>query len=774
MLLLATLSGSVLGRSITARQAERAVSAWLRTDALSVQTDYRRPTKRIEAFTDEAGEPIYYVVGIRPTGFVIVSADDEVEPIIGFSNKGDYDPSPTNPLFALAAGDLKGRIEAVRTGDRLRTERIRARAERAKKKWDRFAQLSETFDEGGESTESAGASSIANAGAISDMRVAPLLASEWGQREVCSEPCFNYYTPENYRVSCVGITMAQVMRYYEYPTGDVGRGGFWIWIEGNSDWTAAYMRGGDGYGGPYNWDDMVLIPSCSTTLTQRKAIGALCYDAAISVNTVFGSQSSQADTLRAKKTLVEAFNFSSAVKGYNNENNIGEGLIEMINPNLDARHPVILGIKDPGGHAVVCDGYGYNSSTLYHHLNMGWRGVSDAWYNLPNIDSSPSYSSIHKCIYNIHALDLEGEHVSGRILSPSGVPIPWPSVYARSADGSHEVDAKSYDNGIYAFNNLRSAQTYTIYVSAAGYEFTPRSITTGTSQDNSAVSGNIWGVDFYGQAVDALIGRWKLDELDGNTVAEDSAGINDGTVHGGASWLSSGGMLDGAIQLDGDGYVRIPNESNFDLVDQITVAAWVKNDSREEDFQSVIAKGASAWQISSIGQKRRMRRFRFSISEVPAYVDVDGIISVGASEWHHVCGTYDGANLRLYVDGVLDPASPVSYTGGIAVNNFDVYIGANAEQSWQGWTGAIDEVRVYNYALNPGEVASLMCLAPVAGDVNHDCTVDMADYAVFTAAYNSTPGHPRWNPECDISQPADNVIDFLDMNTFLTNWLMGD
>jgi len=774
VLLLATLSGSVLGRSITARRAEKAVSVWLRTDALSMQTDCHSSTKRIETFTDEAGEPIYYVVSIRPSGFVIVSADDDVEPIIAFSNKGDYDPSPTNPLFALATGDLKGRIEAVRGGDHLRTERIRTRARRAKKKWDRFAELCETSDEGGESTESAGTPSIADAGAISDMRVPPLLASEWGQHDVCSEPCFNYYTPENYRVGCVGITMAQVMKYYEYPTGAVGRKTFWIFIEGSIDWTYLPLRGGDGWGNAYNWDDMMLIPSCSITETQRKAIGALCHDAAISVNTQFGSQSSQADTLKAKDALVETFNFSSAVKGFNREKNIGAGLIEMINPNLDARHPVILGVKDPGGHAVVCDGYGYNSSTLYHHLNMGWRGISDAWYNLPNIDSSPSYSSIHKCIYNIHTLDLEGEHVSGRVLSPSGEPIVKPSVYARSADGSHEVDAKSYDNGIYAFDELQSAQTYTIYVSAAGYEFTPRSITTGTSVDDAAVSGNIWGVDFSGQVIEAMIGQWKLDEVGGDTVAEDSAGINDGTVHGEASWLSSGGKLDGAIQLDGDGYVRIPNESNFDLVDQITVAAWVKFDSVNEDWQSVIAKGDSAWGLSALGIRRRSRRFKFCVTGAPDYVAVDGSVGVRTGEWHHVCGTYDGSNLRLYVNGVLDPAGPVSYSGGIAVNNFDVYIGENAEQPGRGWVGAIDEVRIYNYALMPGEVASLLCREPVAGDVNHDCTVDMADYAMFTAAYNSTPGHPQWNPECDISLPADNVIDILDMNAFLGSWLMGD
>ena len=71
------------------------------------------------------------------------------------------------------------------------------------------------------------------------------------------------------------------------------------------------------------------------------------------------------------------------------QTNIGDGLNGMINPNLDSNNPVILGIDDSqgDGHAVVADGYGYKSSTLYHHLNMGWDGEDDVWYNLPNIDA---------------------------------------------------------------------------------------------------------------------------------------------------------------------------------------------------------------------------------------------------------------------------------------------------------------------------------------------------------------------------------------------------
>ncbi|MHC4745214.1 MAG: Spi family protease inhibitor, partial [Planctomycetota bacterium] len=134
-MLLATWCGSTLGRPVTAGRAGKVASAWLRSDAPFVQADYHRPIRRIETVTDEAGEPIYYVVGIRPGGFVIVSADDEVEPVIAYNEEGDFDASAGNPLFALATSDLKGRVSTVRAGNQLRNEKRRARAERAKKKW---------------------------------------------------------------------------------------------------------------------------------------------------------------------------------------------------------------------------------------------------------------------------------------------------------------------------------------------------------------------------------------------------------------------------------------------------------------------------------------------------------------------------------------------------------------------------------------------------------------------------------------------------------------
>jgi hypothetical protein len=147
------------------------------------------------------------------------------------------------------------------------------------------------------------------------------------------------------------------------------------------------------------------------------------------------------------------------------------------------------------GHAILCDGYGYNASTLYHHLNMGWRGIYDAWYNLPDIDSNPKYSSVFECIYNIFTSGT-GEIISGRITDQSGNPIDQAQVLAEGQGGPYI--AVSNSKGIYALVAVKPYSTYNLSVTASGYEFAPAQARTGKSTDETNSSGNKGGIDFIG------------------------------------------------------------------------------------------------------------------------------------------------------------------------------------------------------------------------------------------------------------------------------------
>jgi hypothetical protein len=59
------------------------------------------------------------------------------------------------------------------------------------------------------------------------------------------------------------------------------------------------------------------------------------------------------------------------------------------------------------------------------------------------------------------------------------------------------------------------------------------------------------------------------------------------------------------------------------------------------------------------------------------------------------------------------------------------------------------------------------------GNFDGDTDVDMADFAILASAWSTGPEDDGWNPDCDISFPADNSVDILDLAAFVTHWLEG-
>ncbi|RLC65831.1 MAG: hypothetical protein DRI48_06125, partial [Chloroflexi bacterium] len=447
-----------------------------------------RKAKDVTAYTDKRGA-LYFIVHLEPSGFVIVPGDDLVEPIVGFAPDGEYDPSPANPLGALVSSDLPGRMAAVRDMQAEARQKgqpmlLEGRLLKRQGKW--------AILMGGDRKVEAGIP------VVSDVRVAPLVESRWSQSTICDTTpvnCYNYYTPQNYVCGCVATAMAQLMRFHQYPTVGVGRDSFAIQVDGVPE--SRRLRGGDGLGGPYDWGNMALVPDCSTTETERQAIGALCHDAGVAVHMMYSSSGSGAYSSDIPIALEDVFGYSNAVGGYNADANIGAGLNGMINPNLDAGLPVLLGIDGPfGGHSIVSDGYGYDLSTLYHHLNLGWAGSSDAWYNLPDIDADPGFDSVHGCTYNVFKTG-SGEIISGRVLTSGATPIEGATVTAEENGGPATCTDQTNAQGIYALTNLPSNTEYTVSATKAGRTFFPEIVSTGISTDYEDVSGNVWGVDFW-------------------------------------------------------------------------------------------------------------------------------------------------------------------------------------------------------------------------------------------------------------------------------------
>jgi tetratricopeptide (TPR) repeat protein len=195
-----------------------------------------------------------------------------------------------------------------------------------------------------------------------------------------------------------------------------------------------------------------------------------------------------------------------------------------------------------------------------------------------------------------------------------------------------------------------------------------------------------------------LVAWWKFD---GD--ATDSSGHgHHGKLLGDARIISET-QRGQVLRLDGEGdYVRIASGTDFDLTGEITVAAWIKVNKFDKNWQSIITKGDSAWRLA---RERDQDSLQFCCGPGGIRRLARGSREVDDDQWYHVAGVYDGTRICLYVDGKLDVS--VSSTGRIDTNREPVYIGENSERRGRFWDGLIDDVRVYSYALSEAQIEAL-------------------------------------------------------------------
>ena len=460
-------------------QAETAARNWL------AQSNIRLDTALATAVADVTDYGSYYVASLLPEGFVVISADSMVPPVIAFSGQGVYVGDAQSPLTTMLTVDMPERLEVADAFSAVPTDSDALfapyqQALRAEAQW--TGLLEGAFKTDGSSS-------------ISDVRIAPFLRSEWSQGSAQSQYCYNYYTPNHDVAGCVAIAMAQVIRYFEYPSDGVGRYTNTIRVDGVEQ--SVVTRGGDGAGGAYTYAQMTLKPASSSyNADQWKMIGALCYDCGVACRMSYTASASSAYYSYARDGMLNVFGFGNVAYSYNSSGLNSAFRQKVLLPNLAAGLPIMLGIhRSGGGHAVICDGWGYSSGTEYHHINMGWGGYADAWYNLPTVDAgSYNYTVVDALSYNIFT-NGTGELIAGRITDNNASAVSGAVV---SASGGYVAATDA--NGYYALRVPASA-TYSLTATKPGYAAAARSgVSVGAS--GTFAAGNYWGANMTLQQYD--------------------------------------------------------------------------------------------------------------------------------------------------------------------------------------------------------------------------------------------------------------------------------
>ena len=204
---------------------------------------------------------------------------------------------------------------------------------------------------------------------------------------------------------------------------------------------------------------------------------------------------------------------------------------------------------------------------------------------------------------------------------------------------------------------------------------------------------------------DGLIGAWLLDEGKGETVKDSSDNGLDGKIaKGKPKWVD--GKFGGAMEFGGQDMVTVDDDNALDL-EEFTIAAWVN-----------IPKISGAWQIIASKEHRGPtgRNYglfghinsgvvHYSFTTNSGWKSFDAKTVVTDGDWHHVAGTYDGSDFKLYLDGAVD-AQVAPGTKPDTHDNFLFIGGCDIGNYWM--TGTIDEVVLYERALSEKELNELM------------------------------------------------------------------
>ncbi len=215
-----------------------------------------------------------------------------------------------------------------------------------------------------------------------------------------------------------------------------------------------------------------------------------------------------------------------------------------------------------------------------------------------------------------------------------------------------------------------------------------------------------------------LISKWDLNEGTGN-IASDAVGGNTGTILG-AYWLP--GISGTCLSFDGENdYVSIPNNATLNFTNKLTIMAWAKPHEYKE--AKIAQKGD--WDGHGIGITK-WNGWKGHIR-----LDSETSVSVESSsgrpildEWYHISVTYDGASLKLYINGQLNNSKNV--TGLLKVNSRNAAIGSD-DGGQKFFNGLIDDVKFFKTALSQTEIQAIFNDQTTASDNDGDGIPDDED-----------------------------------------------
>lgn len=352
-------------KTVTAQQAKVIAENFLSTHSdLSSKSMNEASTadmREVYRATSHVGDkPLYYIFNREgAAGFVIVSADDRAAEVLGYSTESSFDANniPANVEWWLSqyGSEIERAVNSVETmsaGDNRMN---------AQNSWP---------------------------------AISPLIKTTWNQEWPYNNLCPTIGT-QHCVTGCVATMMAQVMRYFEWPSQAIGYNEYqWNGQTLSMDFSTV----------DFDWANIPASGEPWTT-QERQAVARLMQVCGYSVYMDYGLDASAAAVPAAKRALTNNFKYEAEYL----ERDLYAGDWEtLIYNELSQKRPVCYGgwRNDGDGHAFICDGY---TPVGLYHFNWGWGGYYDGYFRLNALNPIASLGGFNneQCIiYNIRPVKI--------------------------------------------------------------------------------------------------------------------------------------------------------------------------------------------------------------------------------------------------------------------------------------------------------------------------------------------------------------------------------
>ncbi|MFA5173930.1 MAG: LamG-like jellyroll fold domain-containing protein [Candidatus Pacearchaeota archaeon] len=199
---------------------------------------------------------------------------------------------------------------------------------------------------------------------------------------------------------------------------------------------------------------------------------------------------------------------------------------------------------------------------------------------------------------------------------------------------------------------------------------------------------------------------WKLDDSFSDGVANDEKGINNGKIYGATQIIDPQRGEVARFDASASNYINVGNNSNLEISNAISISGWIKLEGTAVTQRLVSKKVSSGAQtgfeveIYTYSFDPRLRFYAQGNTYANAYYNWNS-----NPGWHHIVAVANGNEGRLYVDGV--DRTTDSTIDPILSNNLNLTIGRQSGTGAAPFEGLMDDIRIYDFALTPGEVLEI-------------------------------------------------------------------